>query len=730
MAKLVRYLNHRFVEHFELRPDAARALRGMVAFALPLALCHWWNRPAEAIFISTAALNLSLPDLRGAYPVRVGIIATMIVLAAGSVFLGVACAENPTSAVLAMGAVALFGGVWRHLSADYGPAMAVSSALLFLLGLSQPGGWPVARHLAELTGLGGAFAAALHGCTWLFRPQHALRYAVAETWVAASDLVAAMRPRAAPDDHSRSEAIARLERELRAALDRTFLILGEAESRKPTKLIANLEEMRVEVVHLTMRVIACNTFLESIANRPDFLGCLPVMDSVLKAASDAARSVAVTLIMHRPENLAASKVRMRRCEHLLKALDEQIASVADDVETAQLRAALAQVGRVLSRLPTSLAKTADHSQTRLTLAASLPEIGAYSIRSFSSWLRPAPRPDPVLVRHSARLAVFAMLAVALYKGWGIPRGYWIAFTIMVVLQPDYGSTRQRAAARIGGTLGGSALASALLCIKLPLFLLDVFAAAAAFVFAYFLKRRYWLAICFVTLNLVLITETLSTVHEEFMATRVGATLLGGGLALVAARLFWPIWEGEKFPALLASAVRANRVFLLSLFAGLGPPAPGSDNPLMARRRAENANRHVAASVERLLGEPAEIQENPERAAALATYCQRITRALTALAVQLPVVGRPDHLAVAALWNPLGDLLEHLARVIQDGCEASAVDGLTAELAKLETDFYQANKFAVHAAQSAGWMTSPDGLIQVQLVKTLAELRAMTLALNM
>jgi len=49
------------------------------------------------------------------------------------------------------------GEFWRHLSAD-GPAMAVSSALLFLLGLSQSGGWPSAWHLAELTGLGGAFS--------------------------------------------------------------------------------------------------------------------------------------------------------------------------------------------------------------------------------------------------------------------------------------------------------------------------------------------------------------------------------------------------------------------------------------------------------------------------------------------------------------------------------------------------------------------------------------------
>jgi len=124
------------------------------------------------------------------------------------------------------------------------------------------------------------------------------------------------------------------------------------------------------------------------------------------------------------------------------------------------------------------------------------------------------------------MAVFTMLAVALYEVWNIPRGYWIAFTIMVVLQPDYGSTRQRAAARIGGTVGGIVLAGCLLELKLPLLALDAFATAMAFVFAYFLKRRYWLAIFFVTINLVLITETMSPVLKNLRALRWREMLAG------------------------------------------------------------------------------------------------------------------------------------------------------------------------------------------------------------
>ena len=78
----------------------------------------------------------------------------------------------------------------------------------------------------------------------------------------------------------------------------------------------------------------------------------------------------------------------------------------------------------------------------------------------------------MLVRYALRMAVLTMMAVALYKGFQIPSGYWIAFSIVVVLQPDYGSTRQKAVERIGGTFAGILLGSALLWVKMPILLLD------------------------------------------------------------------------------------------------------------------------------------------------------------------------------------------------------------------------------------------------------------------
>jgi uncharacterized membrane protein YccC len=734
-----RHWPHRLLEQAALQPDVARAWREAVALGAPLMICHALGWSADAPFVAMATQTVALHDLRGAYGMRLVIAATMTAVVVGAVFLGAVSGGSVVTATLAMGLVALLNGLWRHLSADYGPALGVSSSLLFLLGLAHTGPRHVAEglHLAGLVALGGLGATLLQVGFWLFRPQHPLRAAVAETWVGASDLIAAMQP----DEHpaarpglSHSEAIAKREQELRAALNRTFAILHAAETHpRRAAFVAHLEEMRREVVHLTMRATALDTAFEPLLERPELARALPpALDSLLRALSNTARSVAITLISHRVENFALSEVRLRRCQHLIRVLDDQLASVAGGetgVAVAQARAALEQIGQTLPHIRDGLKVTVDHAAARFSFPPTLPELSSRSVHSVAAWINPAPQLDPVLLRHIARMAVLTMLAVALYKGFHIPRGYWIALTIMVVLQPDYGSTRQRAAERIGGTLAGSLLASALLWIRLPLWLLDICAALTCLGFAYFLKRDYGKAVFFVTLMVVLITETTTPVHLDFTVSRLLSTLLGGGLALLAAWAFWPVWERQKFSALLAAAVRANRVYLESLAARLGITLADADpDPLHARRRAEDANRFAAASLQRLLSEPGNRRESAERESALAAYNQRLTWALTGLAVQAPDDAIANDAGIAAAVGDILNGLESLARAIeQDGGESEATAAaaeLAENLGKLDGALAPP-PLAVSRATTA----SATDLIWNQLARSIAEIRAMTLALE-
>lgn len=707
------------LEHIALRPDLKRALRATMAFVIPLVAFHLLGWRGDALFVAVAAQATALPDLRGAYRIRLGILVAMGLIVIGSAMLGVLAGGHLVTSVLAMGVIALLAGCWHHLSADYGAPVSVTSALIFLLGLAHPGPLSAAVHMAGLIGLGVSLTIVLSMAFWPIRPRHPLRDAVAESWIAVSDLAARMRPDLAANAPPSANAVAHGERELRAALDRTYLILTTGTTRRSVTFTARLEEMRQQAVQFGMRLAAWHSSCDAVTKSADSARLLPVVDSCLKTLSDAARSVAVTLVAERTENLALTEVRLKRAQQLLEVLGSQLAETTCVEDCAHLRAAILPLTQVLGDIIRVLRGEAEEIQEGAGLPAIPPEIGGQSLRSLVAWLNPAAPWDPLLVRYALRMAVLTMIAVACYKALQIHNGYWIAFTIVVVLQPDYGATRQRAAERIAGTLGGSILGSALLWVKMPLYLLDACAAAMGFGFAYFLKRRYGVAVFFVTLMLVLLTETMTQVHLDFTITRVLSNLLGGAMALGAAHAFWPASEGPRFHTLLAAAMRANAVYAEALAAHLAPGQPAKVDLLMAKRRAENAERFAAASLQRLVTEPHNAHED---AAELATYNQRITRALTTATVHAQEHGRNLALEADAVFHHMTNLLRSLASRVESTNPTDAVGCLKEHLPVLSDSLARARVSKRNAGPHAQ-------LILAHLTKCAAEIQALAMALG-
>ena len=647
-----------------LTVDVARALRSSVAFTVAWIVCLWTGHPIAAVFAATAGQNLALVDVRGDYRVRLAILLTMTVVMAGCVMAGRLTGNNVWSATLMVGALALLGSAGRHLSADYGPNLAVVSALLYLFALAQPGDWQAGLQTVTWVLLGCAGGLGLQLLGWFVRPQHPVRHAVAESWVAASDLMAAMRTGTGDGQLSPGE-FATKESALRTAVDQTLKAIEAATTRRRRVFFQHLDDATQIAARLATRVSALNTALEPVRSRADFAQVAPTLDILLQALANAGRSAALTLITHRPEQFLALEVRLRRCSHLARILDTRLAALPEaGAEVALARQMLDQVGRLFPEIGSTIQATVDHGAAQATFALRLPELSGLSLRSLSSWVNPAPELDPVLVRHALRIALLMMVAVAVYKWFDIPRGYWIAFTAVIVLQPDYGSTRQKAGQRMAGTLAGCVLASLLLWIKLPVAALIFLTAITAFCFAYFLKRRYGLAVFFVTVMLVLITDAVGPVRWEFTRDRMLSTLAGGGMAVFAALCLWPQWERQQFPKILAAGVRANRNYLAAIAGALAQGAPFTGAVILRKREAERANNLTAASLQRMLGEPSAQQPHIESAAALTACNQRLTRAATVLAVHLnqrEAFHPPEFLA---LGEAIGAALERLAVQIE------------------------------------------------------------------
>ncbi len=705
---------NKLAEREALYPDLGRALRTTVAFMVPLILGYYGLLKGPVVFAAIAAQNVALIDIRGDYGVRVGLLLGKALILTAATWLGCLVGGSLAAAVLATALIAVGMGLWRHLSADYGPSVAAASALLFLIALASP---EIPSSHVALYAFGGAlWGVVVQSSFWPFRPQHPLRQSLAESWLAVGELFAALALEDERDETTRQHDIAQKEAVLRSALDHTSALLVPAGATPPSRLHQRLDALNLTAARLATRVGVFNTAFEALRSGPAFAQLAPAVQPVFTSLTNTARTVALAVVSRQPAHLATAEVRLSRLTNLIAVLQARITSHAGTsprcTELVQLlRQVAAQVAALLPQLTATSERAAESGAFSLELF----DLDAWTLRPFAATLNQSRRIDPALVRFTARLAVLMVVGVGIFEYWHLPRGYWLPLTIVVVLQPDYGATRQRAAQRLIGTLIGGVLASLLLWLSLPTLVLLAATAATIFGFAYVLRRNYALAVFFITLMIVLLTEALSAVTIEFTISRLIATAAGGGLAMLAALLFWPVWERQRFPAYLADALRANRDYLLLLQTRLAAGGAYDAPAIAAKRRVETANGVVFASLQRMAADPKHQQDGLTQAAAIANGNQRLTRALTAIALHL-TPGSPLTQPEAARFGTLaGDALEALAESVGSTEVSSAA--LTHLLSALES--YRAPIPAANAVREH-WVFG-------QMSRAALELSAMLLA---
>ena len=116
----------------------------MLSFMAPLLLSLDGRLPVEVVFAGLAAQSIANVDVRGAYRLRLTLLLakTLVIAAAGA--LGALTGEPLAFVLAATVLVAVCSGLWRHLSSDYGPSLAVASSLIFYIAAAYPGGRAIA----------------------------------------------------------------------------------------------------------------------------------------------------------------------------------------------------------------------------------------------------------------------------------------------------------------------------------------------------------------------------------------------------------------------------------------------------------------------------------------------------------------------------------------------------------------------------------------------------------
>jgi uncharacterized membrane protein YccC len=207
-------------------------------------------------------------------------------------------------------------------------------------------------------------------------------------------------------------------------------------------------------------------------------------------------------------------------------------------------------------------------------------------------------------RHALRLAVVAGIGEVVAQATGLPHGYWIVLTILIVLRPDYASTIYRGVQRAAGTVlgAGLGLATALLLHAGPGVLVAAVGVTMTVAYAVF-AVNYLLFAVFLTDFVVTLLALLGQTAEQTVVARLVGTGVGAALALIG-YLAWPSWEGESAQQKLARLFESQAALAALLLRSFARPEPPDNRAIQAAARAaRRARTDAEASADRLADEP-------------------------------------------------------------------------------------------------------------------------------
>lgn len=650
-----------------LEPDVSRAALVTVALIVPLTISYMWGKSQEGVLAATTAQLLASAKIQGSYPTRAFILLMGTLAVALSSFAGTLAGEYWGSAILLMALVAAVASLARGLG-DHGTVLGICAVLLFLVSLNPPHDAHTAFSRVGKILLGGAWATVLTLFFWPIRPQRPFYLALAKPWEIGCSLIRSVSEEGVRAEERETQLIQR-ENALRQAANRIFPLL----QNQPDRTVVRREALKIvrAASRFGATAIALHDELQSLLLRePDYSG-ISVVREALTATSQAARAVTNTLLSPQEAGYILAQETVQRATVPLGKLKQLVPQQGNTSHEVMRMVTLLELAIRYLYDVLMLLDRLEEKQSGVSL------IGKFNIgyRLQTIWQKTLLQlqPNSPLLRHSLRVGLVAFVGVSLYYFFAIPRGYWIVLTVMVVLQPDFGTTKQKAGQRVIGTLIGGALGTLLLIHPFHPALLVIAIAACSFLFVYFQPRNYKVSVVFVTMMLVAMLEVAGPIDWHIAAYRLLSTTIGGTLAVAGAYLLWPTWERRQFPERMAKAIRANKNYLQQIGYELQFKTGFHTRVIADQRKAEVENTNLTDSVQRLSLEPAHPHTDLKRAQLLAQHNARLTRELTAFAAFLPSLIQEGAYFPEAqqLFQHSANRLERLAEFIETGIRGDA-----------------------------------------------------------
>ena len=208
-----------------------------------------------------------------------------------------------------------------------------------------------------------------------------------------------------------------------------------------------------------------------------------------------------------------------------------------------------------------------------------------------------------IFRHSLRITITVLIGYMLGRVLPFQNVYWILLTIVVIMRPGYGLTKERTYHRFFGTVLGGVIAFSVLALAPSTTVLGALAVLSMILGFSFNPTNYRIGTTFITIYVIFLFAILTPHLEDLIQYRILDTVVGAILGMLANHFLWPFWEFLNIPEYLENAIVANRNYLKEFSNLYNKKGETSQSYRLARNQAFIEAGNLMASFQRMVQEP-------------------------------------------------------------------------------------------------------------------------------
>ncbi len=283
--------------------------------------------------------------------------------------------------------------------------------------------------------------------------------------------------------------------------------------------------------------------------------------------------------------------------------------------------------------------------------------------------------NSILFRHAIRMSIALTIGYVLIQTFNFDKGYWILLTTLFVCQPNYSATRKKITLRVIGTFAGLLIGVPLLTFFPTQESQLVLIVISGILFFALRINNYGFATAFITL---LVLFCFNQLGEGFAVAlpRLGDTLIGSALAVLAVIFILPDWHSKRLHKAMAESVLANQNYLAQI---IGQYRVGKKDTLayrVSRREAHNNDASLSYSISNMLVEPGKYRTAVDESFRFLTLNHALLSYISALGSHRTRLQEETiHQLVFDAHRSIHQHLDILHRQLKDQCNESVISSL-------------------------------------------------------